>query len=140
VAKLLLIVVTEKTPDVQTTVPASAYIRMQARRGARRRVRSVGAAQPNFREGGANEMATYRDPVRVFAPLEIIERLLEIRAEAGYMPAIFMHETDDLVAYFDAYGFDVYSFANAEAEFRYGKYRAPLAPGGDHAHVSATAH
>src|SRR5438874_1818543 len=25
-------------------------------------------------------MATYRDPVRVFAPLEIIERLLEIRA------------------------------------------------------------
>lgn len=85
-------------------------------------------------------MATYRDPVRVFAPLEIIERLLEIRAEAGYTPAIFMHETDDLVAYFDAYGFDVYSFADAEAEFRYGNYRAPLAPGGDHAHESATAH
>ena len=33
-------------------------------------------------------MATYRDPVRVFAPLEVIERLLEIRAEAGYAPAI----------------------------------------------------
>jgi hypothetical protein len=95
---------------------------------------------PDFREGGAVAMATYRDPVRVFAPLEIIERLLEIRAEAGHTPAIFLHETDDLVAYFDAYGFDVYAFDDAEAEFRYGKYRAPLAPGGDLAHGSATAH
>jgi hypothetical protein len=85
-------------------------------------------------------MATYRDPVRVFAPLEIIERLLEIRAEAGYTPALFFRSTDDLVAYFDAYGFDVYSFDDAEAEFRYGRYRAALAPGGDHAHGSMTAH
>jgi hypothetical protein len=85
-------------------------------------------------------MATYRDPVRVFAPLEVIERLLEIRAEAGHTPVIFLRTGDDLVAYFDAYGFDVYSFDDVEAEFRYGKYRAPLAPGGDHAHESITAH
>ncbi|HZT60550.1 MAG TPA: hypothetical protein VFA21_18240 [Pyrinomonadaceae bacterium] len=85
-------------------------------------------------------MATYRDPVRVFAPLEIIERLLEIRADAGYTPMIFMRTSNDLVAYFDAYGFDVYSFDDAEAEFRYGRYRAPLAPGGDHAHESVTTH
>ncbi len=85
-------------------------------------------------------MATYRDPVRIFAPLEIVERLLEIRADAGYTPMIFLRSSDDLVAYFDAYGFDVYSFDDAEAEFRYGRYRAPLAPGGDHAHGSATAH
>jgi hypothetical protein len=61
-------------------------------------------------------MATYRDPVRVFAPLEIIERIL------------------------DAYGFDVYSFDRPEAEFRFGDYRAPVAPGGDHAHESPTTH
>ena len=85
-------------------------------------------------------MATYRDPARIFAPLEVIERLLEIRAEAGYTPAIFLRKGEDLVAYFDAYGFDVYSFDEAEAEFCYGKYRAPLAPGGDHAHESLTAH
>ncbi len=85
-------------------------------------------------------MATYRDPARVFAPLEIVERLLEIRAEAGYSPAIFLRSADDLVAYFDAYGFDVYSFTDVEAGFDYGKYRAPLAPGGDHAHESVTAH
>lgn len=86
-------------------------------------------------------MATYRDPARVFAPLEIIERLLEIRAEAGHTPVIFLRTADDLVAYFDAYGFDVYSFDDtSEAEFRYGRYRAPLAPGGDIAHESPTTH
>jgi len=85
-------------------------------------------------------MATYRDPVRVFAPLEIVERLLEIRADAGYSPALFLRSSEDLAAYFDAYGFDVYAFSDAEAEFHYGRYRAPFAPGGDHAHSSMTAH
>jgi len=85
-------------------------------------------------------MATYRDPVRIFAPLEIVERLLEIRADAGHQPVLFLRSADDLVAYFDAYGFDVYSFDAPEAEFRFGDYRAPLAPGGDHAHESPTAH
>src|SRR5437870_5652264 len=134
-----LIVVTEMTPDVQTTVPASAYIRVEVRRGASPRGLSVGAAQPNLRVRRGNSMATYRDPVRVFAPLEIIERLLEIRAEAGYTPAIFLLSPDDLADYLDAFGFDVYAFSEAEAEFHFGDYRAPLAPGGDHAHNSLTA-
>lgn len=85
-------------------------------------------------------MATYRDPVRVFAPLEMVERLLEIRAELGYSPAIFLRSADDMAAYLDAYGFDVYAFSDADAAFEYGKYRAPLAPGGDHAHCSVTTH
>ncbi|HEY1402604.1 MAG TPA: hypothetical protein VGB05_00610 [Pyrinomonadaceae bacterium] len=85
-------------------------------------------------------MATYRDPVRVFAPLEVVERLLEIREEAGYSPEIFLRSSDDLAAYFDAYGFDVYAFTETESEFHYGRYRAALAPGGDHAHASPTAH
>ena len=85
-------------------------------------------------------MATYRDPVRVFAPLEVIERLLEIRADGGYPPVLFFRSADDLVSYFDAYGFDVYALTGAEAEFRFGQYRAPMAPGGDHAHGSATTH
>jgi hypothetical protein len=85
-------------------------------------------------------MATYRDPVREFAPLEVIERLLEIRAEAGHQPAIYLCAEDDLSVYFDAYGFDVYAFAEPEAEFHYGRYRAPLAPGGDYAHEHPTAH
>ncbi len=73
-------------------------------------------------------MATYRDPVRCFAPLEVIERLLEIRVEAGHKPAVYLLSPDDMAAYL------------AEAQFHFGDYRAPLAPGGDHAHSSLTAH
>ncbi|MBA3712213.1 MAG: hypothetical protein H0W76_07160 [Pyrinomonadaceae bacterium] len=85
-------------------------------------------------------MATYRDPVRVFAPLEVVERLLEIRSGAGYPPALFVRSSDDLADYFDAYGFDVYAFSGAETALRFGDYRAPCAPGGDYAHNSLTAH
>ncbi|HZE71455.1 MAG TPA: hypothetical protein VE135_18280 [Pyrinomonadaceae bacterium] len=85
-------------------------------------------------------MATYRDPVRCFAPLEVIERLLEIRVEAGFLPAVFLLSPDDLADYLDAYGFDVYALSEAEAGFHFGDYRAPLAPGGDNAHSSPTAH
>jgi hypothetical protein len=84
-------------------------------------------------------MATYRDPVSCFAPLEVIERLLEIRVEAGHSPAVYLLSPDDLADYLDAYGFDVYALSE-EAEFHFGDYRAPLAPGGDHAHCSLTAH
>jgi hypothetical protein len=94
----------------------------------------------DFREKGAGHMATYRDPVSCFAPLEVIERLLEIRVEAGYTPAVYLLSPDDLADYLDAYGFDVYALSEAEAEFHFGDYRAPLAPGGDHAHCSLTAH
>ena len=93
-----------------------------------------------FEKKGAGNMATYRDPVRCFAPLEVIERLLEIRVEAGYSPAVYLLSPDDLADYLDAYGFDVYALSEAEAEFHFGDYRAPLAPGGDHAHSSLTAH
>lgn len=85
-------------------------------------------------------MATYHDPVRVFAPLEVVERLLEIRVDAGYAPAIFFRSSDDLATYLDAYGFDVYAFLDHTATFHFGNYRAPYAPGGDHAHTSSLAH
>ena len=110
------------------------------------RVRSMRARQtnccraPKLKRKGAGHMATYRDPVRCFAPLEVIERLLEIRVEAGYSPAVYLLSPDDLADYLDAYGFDVYALSEAEAEFHFGDYRAPLAPGGDHAHCSLTAH
>jgi hypothetical protein len=85
-------------------------------------------------------MATYRDPVRCFAPLEVIERLLEIRGDAGYPPTVYLLSPSDMAAYLDAYGFDVYAFSEPETAFHFGDYRAPLAPGGDHIHNSLTAH
>src|ERR1044072_6346088 len=85
-------------------------------------------------------MATYRDPVTCFAPLEVIERLLEIRVEAGYTPAVYLLSPDDLADYLDAYGFDVYALSEAEAEFHFGDYRAPLAPGEEPARCPLTQH
>ena len=86
-------------------------------------------------------MATYRDPVRTFAPLEIVERLLEIREEAGYAHSLYVRSPDDIAIYLDAYGFDVYAFDDyAQATFEFGKYRAVCVPGGDHIHESQSAH
>ena len=47
-------------------------------------------------------MATFRDPVRCFAPLEVIERLLEIRAEMGYVEALYLDSSFALAEFFDA--------------------------------------
>ncbi len=105
----------------------------------RQRLRLVKAIFICGKEGGL-AVATYKDPCRVFAPLEVLERVLEIREAAGYAPVIFLCVSDDMAAYLDAYGFDVYAFAKSATEFPYGCYHAPLVPGGDHAHSSATAH
>lgn len=85
-------------------------------------------------------MATFRDPIRCFAPIEVVERLLEIRAETGSVEAIYLHDTDQLAEYLDAFGFDVYAFNTENRELNFGDYTAPLVPGGDNAHCSLTAH
>lgn len=86
-------------------------------------------------------MATFQDPVRCFAPIEMIERLLQIRAELGYSEAVYLHNSLELADCLDAYGFDIYAFSTAnQDEINYGDYRAPLVPGGDNVHCSVTAH
>jgi hypothetical protein len=85
-------------------------------------------------------MATYKDPIKCFAPLEVIERIIEIRESMGYIGAIFMPSSLELAEFFDAYGFDVYAFSSENKEINYGDYRAPIVPGGDSVHLSLTAH
>lgn len=85
-------------------------------------------------------MATYKDPIKCFAPLEMIERLLEIRAELGYQPAVYLNSSQELADSLDAYGFDVYAFSMNNEKINYGDYRAPLVPGGEQHHLSLTAH
>ena len=91
-------------------------------------------------KGAFPVMATYRDPISCFAPLEMLERLLEIRAESGFPTAVYLLSPDSLADFLDAYGFDIYAFTQTEQNFHFGDYRAPLAPGGDHAHCSLTGH
>ncbi len=85
-------------------------------------------------------MATFHDPVSCFAPLEVIERLLEIRADLGYTEVLYMDSSVDLADFLDAYGFDSYAFSNKEEKINYGDYRTPIVPGGDAIHCSLTAH
>ena len=85
-------------------------------------------------------MATFKDPIQCFAPLEVIERLLEIRAEFGYSQSLYVPSSYELADFLDAHGFDIYAFSTKNEEINYGDYRSPVVPGGDNIHTSVTAH
>jgi hypothetical protein len=85
-------------------------------------------------------MATYQDPVKCFAPLEVIERLLEIRADLGYSEVVYVDNSLDVAEFLDAYGFDVYSLSSGSEKINYGDYQSSIVPGGDAVHCSMTAH
>ncbi len=85
-------------------------------------------------------MATFRDPIECFAPLEVVERLLEIRAELGFSESLYLPNTSELADYLDAHGFDSYAFYSGNKKINYGDYRSPLVPGGDKSRDSMTAH
>ena len=85
-------------------------------------------------------MATFKDPTQCFAPLEVIDRLLEIRAELGFPETLYIESADELTDFLDAYGFDIYSFSVGNEKINYGDYRSPVVPGGDSHHLSIMAH
>lgn len=85
-------------------------------------------------------MATYKDPTQCFAPLEVVERLLEIRAELGFTKTLYLDRSAELTDFLDAYGFDIYAFSTDNEKINYGDYRTPVVPGGDIMHLSIKAH
>ncbi len=85
-------------------------------------------------------MATFKDPDQTFAPLEVIERLLQIRKELGFSENIYMDRSQELTDFFDAYGFDIYAFSTRNDKINYGDYSTPVVPGGDNLHCTLTAH
>jgi hypothetical protein len=92
------------------------------------------------RIGGLEKMATFRDPALCFAPLEVIERLLEIRAEQGFAETLYLNKSEELTDFLDAYGFDIYAFSTRNEKLNYGDYRTPVVPRGDNLHSSLQAH
>lgn len=90
--------------------------------------------------GTGGKMATFKDPVKCFAPLEVVERLLEIRSELGFTEVVYLDSSIDLAQFFDAFGFDVYALSCAGAKLNYGDYQTPIVPGGDAVHNSLTGH
>ena len=93
-----------------------------------------------YRGTATNQMATFRDPAKCFAPLEVIERLLEIRAELGFGNMLYLNRCQELTDFLDAYGFDIYAFATTNEKINYGDYRTPVVPGGERHHSSLQAH
>ena len=85
-------------------------------------------------------MATFKDPARCFAPIEVIERLLEIRTEFGFSKSLYVPRSEDLTDMLDAYGFDVYAFSIRNDKIDYDHQTTPVVPGGDILHCSLKAH
>lgn len=85
-------------------------------------------------------MATFKDPNQCFAPIEVIERFLEIRKELGFSESVYILESEQITDFLDAYGFDIYAFSTDNEKINYGDYRAPVVPGGETHHLSATGH
>jgi hypothetical protein len=85
-------------------------------------------------------MATFRDPAKCFAPIEVIERLIGIREEFGFSKSLYVPRSEDLTDILDAYGFDVYAFSTKNDEIDYDLPTTPVVPGGDNLHSSLMAH
>lgn len=85
-------------------------------------------------------MATFRDPDLCFAPLEVVERLLQIRKELGFSENVYIDRSQELTDFLDAYGFDIYAFSTGNEKVNYGDYSSPVVPGGDALHSLQNAH
>jgi hypothetical protein len=86
-------------------------------------------------------MASFRDPTRTFAPLEVIERLLEISDYYGHKPILYLSSSDELASYLDSFGFDSYSLtSDTSASFNATTRSVLVLPNGSRSHESATAH
>jgi hypothetical protein len=85
-------------------------------------------------------MATYKDPSHCFAPIEVIERLLQIREELGFSQNVYLDRSQELTDFLDAYGFDIYVFSTGNDKISIDDISTPVVPGGDNIHSSATAH
>jgi hypothetical protein len=89
-------------------------------------------------------METYRDPEECFAPLEMIERLLQFRSHSGFSQVLYLKRADELADILDAYGFDCYAYSaysdGRDPGLSYGEYTSPVVPGGDAVRSISTNH
>ena len=86
-------------------------------------------------------MASFRDPAKTFAPIEVIERLLEITDYFGHQPILYISMSDDLTMYLDSFGFDVYSLTtDTKKKFNTTTRSVLVLPNGSRSHESATTH
>jgi hypothetical protein len=85
-------------------------------------------------------MATFRDPVRFFAPLEVIERLLEIRGIHGFPSYLSLEDQDQLATALQAFGFDGYKLGGSLKSLDFEHYQSSIVPSGDFISESPRSH
>lgn len=85
-------------------------------------------------------MAQYRDPIKTFSPLEVVDRLLEIRDELGYPRVLYLDSSLELAQIFDALGMDAYALSDIRIKMNYGDYSTAVLPGGHLVHETARGH
>ncbi|MBK7992891.1 MAG: hypothetical protein IPK14_05570 [Blastocatellia bacterium] len=77
-------------------------------------------------------MASFKDPKEHFAPIEVVERLLEICEYYGQPQSLYLSSTLDLTTYFDSFGFDVYSLTDdTNTAFEINSPTVNVVPSGD---------
>lgn len=77
-------------------------------------------------------MASFKDPEQRFAPIEVIERLLQICDFYGERQALYLTSTLDLATYLDSFGFNVYSLTSkTDTAFEINKATVSVLPSGD---------
>jgi len=76
-------------------------------------------------------VATFRDPVKCFAPLEVIERLLEIRRIYGFPISLCLENQEQLATALQAFGFDGYRLGKSQDTIDFELYQSAIVPSGD---------
>lgn len=85
-------------------------------------------------------MTSFKDPKLSFSPIEVIDRLLEIRGELGFAETLYIDRSAELTDFLDAFGFDVYAFSTKNEKIELDVTSTPVVPGGDTLHTSVTGH
>jgi hypothetical protein len=86
-------------------------------------------------------MASFKDPEQRFAPIEVIERLLQICDFYGERQALYLASTIDLATYLDSFGFDSYSLtSNTNTAFEINQPIVDVLPSGDKSRNHELAH
>jgi hypothetical protein len=95
----------------------------------------------NVRKGDQVMAASYGNPKISFAPVEVVERLLEICEYFGQAGRLFISSSLDLATYLDSFGFDVYSLTtDTKVAFKVDQATTMVLPSGDKSHNHSISH
>ncbi|MFQ3581176.1 MAG: hypothetical protein SNJ67_01710 [Chloracidobacterium sp.] len=88
-------------------------------------------------------MASFQDPQKHFAPVEVVERLLMLCQEEHAPAVLYLVSDFDLALYLDVLGFDGYSrqsIVGRQRAIDFNRFSMNVVPSGDRGHSHTTTH